>query len=201
MGMPKSSFSLIALTFLVTAGWSVAGEPPNPFGTTAPQRTDAVTGTVELSNGKRIHGQIYLTRGHFLRLFDSEKERFRDVPLRVVKEIHCIVEKEWDEKEWRFKENANDEKVFTGRTYPSRIYVHEIKLQRSGEIRGPLNAVVYVVPDKPAEGSAPGPRKPLRFLLHKRDKGPFGMALKDLIYVKRIVIGDDRNESKSATSP
>ena len=30
-----------------------------------------------------------------------------------------------------------------------------------------------------------------RFLLHKRDKGPLGAKLEDLIYIRRVVFGPD----------
>jgi hypothetical protein len=165
-------------------------EPPNPFGTVRRQRTDAIGGAVYLSNGKTIRGKVYLTRGHLLRIYDAQKQRVREVPLRVVKEIVCIVKKQWNEKEWRFKENANDKKVFTGRTYPARIYVHQIKLKRGDSITGPLAALVYLEPDPPAASKARvRPEKPRRFLLHKRDKGEPGTTLKELVYVKRIVLG------------
>jgi len=180
---------------------TVAQEPPNPFGSTATKRSDAIDGVVELSNGKRVRGKIYMTRGHSLRIFDGEKERFRDVPLNVIKQVDCIVEKEWEEKEWRFKENANDEKIFTGRTYPTRIYVHVIKLKRGDAIRGPLDALIYVQPERKADQKPAGRVKPVRFILHKRDKGEFGERLKDLIYVKRIVIGQDAHVKPTTHSP
>ncbi|NOX56885.1 MAG: hypothetical protein GXP27_21080, partial [Planctomycetes bacterium] len=104
----------LAVVLLAVSGWAPAAEPPNPFAPARPQRKDAVRGVIELSNGKKIRGQIYLTRGHYLRIYDPEKEKFRDVPLRAAKEVRCLIEKEWMEKEWRFKENANDEKVYTG---------------------------------------------------------------------------------------
>ena len=180
-----SMVGLIGLGLLVSGGtW--ASEPPNPFAATRPQRKDAVHGVIELSNGKKIRGQIYLTRGHYLHIYDPEKEKFRDVPLRAAKQVRCLIEKEWMEKEWRFKENANDEKVYTGREYPARIYVHEIELKRGGKIRGPLAGVIYIRPDPEPGKSAPA--KPIRFLLHKRHKGDFGQSLKDLVYVKRIVL-------------
>lgn len=177
----------VLLAVLVAEGAVSAEEPQNPFGIGRPQRNDAVAGRIELSNGKVVNGRIYLTRGRNLRIYDAEKERFRDVPLRVVREIDCLVEKEWDEKEWRFKENANDEKIFTGRTYPARIYVHELKLIRGDRITGKLAALVHVTPSD-ADGENKQPAKPQKFLLHKRDKGEPGTTLKDLVYVTRIVL-------------
>jgi hypothetical protein len=194
--------------------WSMASlraaddpaERPNPFGDTRAQRTDALAGAVYLSDGTVIRGDVYLTRGHDLRIYDASREENRDIPLRVVSEVTCHVEREWLEREWRFKENGNDEKVYTGRTYPARIYTHEIRLTRGDVMSGPLSVVVYVtqraedaVADRDSTGDPAGQAAPLRFLLHKRDKGEPGEALEDLVYVTRIVLGDAaRNEESDS---
>jgi hypothetical protein len=39
--------------------------------------------------------------------------------LKAIARIDCTVIKEWIERGWRFKENASDEKYYTGRTYPA----------------------------------------------------------------------------------
>jgi hypothetical protein len=185
----------------------LAADPPNPFETTREERTDAVDGAVHLSNGTVIRGKVYLTRGYDLRIYDAKREEFRNVPLHAVEEIACQVEKEWLEREWRFKENANDEKIYTGRMYPSRNYTHQIKLTRGDVISGPLGVVVYVAPTtEPAAESGPAkaddPPKPQRFMLHKRDKGEPGQTLSDLVYVQKIVLGAAAaaNESPEKTA-
>ena len=190
----------------------LAADPPNPFETTRDERTDAVDGAVHLSNGTAVRGKVYLTRGYDLRIYDTKREEFRNVPLRAVEEITCHVEKEWLEREWRFRENANDEKTYTGRTYPSRIYTHQIKLTRGDVISGPLSVVVYISPTtEPAPESGPtkadDPAKPQRFMLHKRDKGEPGQTLNDLVYVKKIVLGaaavanETQEQTAKATPP
>ncbi len=160
-----------------------ADEPPalNPFGARPAQREDAEPGYVELSDGSILAGSIYLTRDARLRIYDSQLKRNRDVPLRVIERIECHVEKEWLEKEWRFREAANDRKVYTGRSYPARIYVHTITLRDGRTIRGPLSAPIYVQSDPH--------KKAARFILHKRDKGPVGTSLKELVYVRKVELG------------
>jgi hypothetical protein len=101
--------------------------------------------------------------------------------LKAIKRIDCTVQKEWVEEEWRFKENASDEKYFTGRSYPSREYTHKIMLQNGQKIEGTLSAIVYVRADSAADAE--------RFLLHKRDKGNPGTDLKSLVYVRSIQLG------------
>lgn len=178
----------------VLAGVSAADDPPaiNPFGATAPEREDALPGYVELSDGSVHPGRVYLTREARLKVFDETEKRFRDVPLRAVKRIDCAVLKEWVEREWRFRENANDEKVYTGRNYPSREYVHTLTLTDGRTIRGPLSAIVYV---QPSEGKA------VRFLLHKRDKGPVGTDLKALKYVRSVRLGDEAAADQGKSAP
>jgi hypothetical protein len=175
---------LLICLILACAVGTLAGEPPaiDPFGPRPQGREDAIPGYVELSDGTVHPGRIYLTRETKLKIFDDAQKRFREVPLEVVQRIDCTVVKEWTEKEWRFKENANDEKVYTGRTYPAREYTHTITLQDGRTIRGPLSAIVYVEPAAGGEGE--------RHLLHKRDKGEPGTELKALLYVREIRLGE-----------
>ena len=171
----------------------------NPFGQSpSSEREDALPGYVELSNGEIHNGMIYLTRDKRLQIYDEKLERQREIPLRVVKKVECTIKKEWVEKEWRFRENANDEKVYTGRSYPTRIYLHTITLKNGRTITGSLSAIVYVQPlqDSSAEsGERRGPVEPERFLLNKRNKGEMGETLKSLIYVKRIKLGKEWKKS------
>ncbi len=162
-------------------------EPPalNPFGSRADRedqkRDDAVPGFVETSDGQVHPGQVMLTRDARLKIFDEQQKKHREIPLKAIKRIDCSVQKEWVEEEWRFKENASDEKYFTGRSYPSREYTHKITLQNGQKIEGTLSGIVYVRADPAAE--------PERYLLHKRDKGDPGTDLKSLVYVRSIQLG------------
>jgi len=195
-----------------TATWLRAAEEPpalNPFGPVQSERDDAVPGYVELSNGRIFVGDIYMTRDKRIKLYDESIKRQREIPLRVVKQIDGNVLREWMEKEWRFKENANDEKYFTGRSYPSREYEHVITLQDGRKIAGPLSEIIYVQrfvqdKDKPLAGGTTA--KPERLLLHKRDKGEPGTSLKSLVYVKTIKLGEaaleeGRKKAGLATPP
>ena len=153
-------------------------------------------GCVETSDGKVHPGQITLTRDARLKIFDEQQKKHREVPLKAIKRIDCTVLKEWVEEEWRFKENASDEKYFTGRTYPSREYTHTITLQNGQKIEGTLSGIVYV--------RAPSAEDPDRYLLHKRDKGQPGTDLKSLVYVRSIQLGDKALEEgtrKAAKEP
>ena len=156
----------------------------NPFAPRQSVREDARPGYIELSNGKIHYGMIHLTRDKRLKINDDKIGRQREVPLRVVSQIDGIVKKQWMEKEWRFKELALDEKIYTGRQYPAREHLHEITLSDGRKIVGSLAAIIYLQPGD-------GPKvKTKRFTLYKRTKGKPGTELKDLVYVKRIKLGE-----------
>jgi hypothetical protein len=186
----------LALLALGAACFIARGdEPPaiDPFGPRTPIRDDAVPGYVERSDGTVHPGRLYLTRDARLKIFDEKLQQHREVPLRVVRAIDCTVLKEWTEKEWRFKENANDEKYYTGRTYPAREYVHTITLTDGRTIRGPLSAIVYVQSEGRDEAD--------RFLLHKRDKGEPGTTLKGLVYVRSVRLEEKALEEGKRKKP
>lgn len=161
------------------------GEPPalNPFAPRDKMPPAAEPGFIELSDGRIVAGQIYLTRDARLRVFDEQSKRIREIPLRVVREIKVEVRREWMEREWRFREAASDKKVYTGREYPAREYVHVFHLKDGRTIRGPVSAPIYI--------QSKGMSKPQRFILYKRHKGPVGSTLSALVYVRRISLGKD----------
>jgi len=183
----------IACSGLTIFSILLAAEPPavNPFRSAPAERADAVPGCVELSDGSFHPGMIYLTRDKRLMIYDEKLERQREVPLSAVRQIECKVQKEWMEKEWKFKEAASDEKMYTGRSYPAREYLHTLTLGDGRTITGPLSAIVYVQPPRrdPASTVERGP--PEQFLLNKRDKGEIGKDLKSLVYVRQIRLGQE----------
>jgi hypothetical protein len=173
---------------------ATADEPPaiNPFGRAAPVREDALPGCVELSDGSVHPGQVYLTRDKRLQLYDEKLQRQREVPLEAVQQIDCAVRREWKEKEWRFKETTSDEKMYTGRAYPAREYVHTIVLRDGRTMTGSLSGVVYVQP--PEDNSAVTGKhaaEPERYILRQRDKGELNAGLPSLVYVKCVKLGKE----------
>ena len=197
--MFRAIFGGLVLLLVVPPGEvrsETGAEPPaiNPFGPKPSAREDAIPGYVETSDGAVHLGRIYLTRDKRLKIYDDKLRRQREIPLRAIKQVECKVIKQWMEKEWKFKELASSEKMFTGRTYPAREYIHVIPLSANRTITGPLSAIVYVEPSGTAAGKPGSSRarvKPERYLLNKRDKGKIGQDLKSLVYVKLIKLGDE----------
>ena len=176
---------LILFALLGAAPASAQQDPPaiNPFGKKLnQQREDTYPGCIDLSDGTVQVGKLYLTRDLRLKIYDESLKRQRDVPLRVVESIECKVQKEWLEKEWRFKANADNEKVYTGRSYPARQYTHTITLHDGSKISGPMSGIIYMDPYQGGEKQ--------RFLMHKRQKGELNSRLDELVYVKSIRLGE-----------
>ncbi len=114
---------VILLAVLVPCTGAEEPKAINPFGkNTKPEneREGVRPGYIETSDGEVFPGFIYLTRDIRLSMYDAEHQRKRAIPLERVASLEAVVKKEWMEKEWRFKELASNEKLYTGREYPVR---------------------------------------------------------------------------------
>lgn len=160
--------------------------PASPFGDTRiNRRPDARSGVVELSDGTKIPGDIYGTRGQALVVLDTARknEKWRRVPWNTLLAIETRVEWQRMDRQWRFKTAGDPEKVFTGKTYPNRRYAYTVTLRDETQISGRIKGVpVYVRP----AGS-----KPRMVVLHERHKGEVDTKLEDLVYVTSVRFGDD----------
>jgi len=205
-----AGYALAALLPACGARIAAAEEPPalNPFGQIKTARDDAIPGYVEMSDGRILVGNIYMTRDKRVKIYDQKMERQRDLPLRVITQIQAKIVKEWMEKEFRFKELALDEKLYTGRSYPCRQYLHTVTLKDGKTITGELAEVFYVQPivfkaDEPLT-NRPDNSESVRLVLHMRDKADFGAELKSMKYVKLIRLGKEALEEgrkKAAHQP
>ena len=191
-GMWRQALGAVNVALFSAAAAVFAAEPPTiqpfdrPAADNAAPRDDAVPGYVELSNGVIRPGWLYLTREKRLKIYDETVQRQREIPWAAVERIECEVKTEWMEREWKFKETASDEKIYTGRKYPAREYIHTITLRGGRTITGPLSAVVYLQSSPKGEVE--------QFLLNKRNKGEPGQTMKSLIYVKQIKLGKEAFE-------
>ncbi len=154
----KATLLRIALLtlFCFNSAADAQDDPPaiNPFGKPNQPREDAFAGCVELSDGNLHPGKLYMTRDLRLKIYDEQLKRQREVPLGVVASIECAVQREWMEKEWRFKANADNEKVYTGRSYPVRQYTHTITLRDGARSPVRCQASSMSIPTAAARKSA-----------------------------------------------
>lgn len=167
---------LWAITGNVPHAFAQERKPVNPFAPANPVREDARPGTVTLSNGDVIKGYIYTTREKRLRIFDIQNKTRRDVPLEAVSLIEVNVEQEGMEKEWRWKEEGSDVKLYTGRAYPWKKYVTTITLLDGEKITGHMSGLIYVQTGD----------KTRKFLIHDKDKGEVDQKLSDIVHIKKI---------------
>jgi hypothetical protein len=176
-------------------------EPASPFaaGAEGGVREDAVPGYVELSSGAKVAGRIFTTRAKRVKIFNLEKEVYEYVPVPAIRKIETVVEWERMEKEWRFKEAGSPEKVYTGRSYPARKLAYRLALVGGHTIRGHiLGQPLYLARPSRASGSSDGSNdegKTDRFILHDRQKGPPDTRLEDLVYLKRVVLHEERGSA------
>ena len=149
--------------------------PPRPLtmGKTDP---DSRRGTITLSDGTSVTGQISTTAGKPLRIWVEQEKEYHDLPLRSVTSVSAEVLWEKDEPQFRFKESGSDVKVETGKTYPARETVYRFTMSDGSTVTGGIVAPVQVTT---ADGAT-------TYILHKRDKGDAGQSLADLKYVKQI---------------
>jgi hypothetical protein len=162
-------------------------------------REDTVPGYVEMSNGEVFPGLLYITRDKRLEINDVELKRQRTIPITKIAKIECNVEKEWMEKLWRFKELASDEKLYTGESYPCRMFTYTITLDDGREIEAPMSGLIFV--QKLEQGETPDvghipERDAARLYFHKRqaEKTDVGKKLADVHYTKLVKVGDDALE-------
>jgi len=158
------------------------GRPASPFGPgcEGPSRADAVPGYVELSTGLKVPGHICTTRAKRLKVYNIGRQVYEYVPVPALRSVEVVVEWEREEKQWRFKEAGNPEKVYTGKSYPVRSLAWRLTLRNGHEVVGHMLG-------EPIYAEHNGRRE--RFILHQRDKGPLETTLTDLVYVRRIEFG------------
>lgn len=134
------------------------------------------TGTITLSDGIKLTGQITTTADKPLRVYDENEKQYIDVPFDKIALIKAEVVWERDEKEWQFKLSGSDEKVYSGKSYPARETRYTITRLDGTKVSGAIDAPIYF-----KQGDQ---RRTL--VLHKRDKGEVGRTLKQLIYVQSV---------------
>lgn len=144
------------------------------------RRADALPGVIQLSDGTLLAGGIYTTLEKPLSAFVEREKRWRRVPLIAVLGVSAVVVEEKMEPRWRWKAMGEPERVYTGKSFPTRRLLWRFHLIDDTVVTGAVKGQPLWVEQ------AQGKRGP--FILHERSKGPDGQSLKDLVYAKRIII-------------
>ncbi|HBT76428.1 MAG TPA: hypothetical protein DEB39_05770 [Planctomycetaceae bacterium] len=205
--MTRSFLSTVLLStvcFSPVVPFCVAADEPraiNPFGkaTAKPEseRDGVLPGYIEMSDGEIHPGFVYLTRDIRLSMYDKEYERKRQIPLDRIVSLEAVVKKEWMEREWRFKELASNEKLYTGREYPVRMVDYKATFHDGKTLTAPLAALFFLQPLEEGDDVSTGYKPdvdPIRFNVYDRQGKADthnGMKLADVLYVKSIHLGEE----------
>ena len=170
-----------------------ATSEPAGAATDAPSREDALPGVVELSNGQQMPGYLYTTRDKDWELYVEADKNYHRIPFIAVLSITANVVEEGKELEWRWKAMGVPEKVYTGRSYPTRRCTWTFHLidgtRVTGAIKGQPLWIEY-------QGGKTGP-----LVIHERDKGELGQTLKDLVYIRQIIVSKRMMEAVAKATP
>ena len=153
----------------------------SPFGRVlSVGRPDAVPGVVELSDGRILAGGLCTTVEKPWVVFVGKVSRWRRVPFINALSITAVVVSEKMELRWRWKAMGEPEKVYTGKKYPTRRFLWKFHLIDGSYLTGAIKGQpLWVHCGRKRHGP---------FVLHERSRGKDGQSLKDLVYVKRVIV-------------
>jgi len=180
-----SKILLVALATLAVLPRSLsfaAGRKPPPH---------AVKGAIIRSDGRRLSGHVFLTPGKRLRVWDPNRRARRDIRLSELARIQLRVTEERTEKEWRFKEEGSDEKIFTGQTYPRLdfdLLLTFKKRKRPLQCTFAMGMPIYIQTE---DG------KRTRFLIQPHIQKKIGQTFADLLYPKEIILDPPKKDSQA----
>jgi len=159
------------MTLLVLAALAGAALPSSARG--AAEWRDAV---VEMSDGQTLIGRVRLTRDSIL-IYNQRQKRRYAVPASEVRKIEMLVEKESMAPKWFFKEDGRDEKVYTGETFPVRLFRARLTFHDGRTLEGHLIGQTFYLEEE-------GRRRRLR--LPRKLEGKVGDQLDEMVYVKSV---------------
>jgi hypothetical protein len=158
-----------------------APEAANPFTKKEGfHRPDALPGVLEFSDGTQVPGWHYTTREKDWEVYIAKEKRWRLVPFINVLSISAVVVEERLEQRWRWKEMGAPERIYTGKQYPFRRFEWKLHLIDGSTMQGAIKGQpMWVEHNRTKHGP---------YVFNERQKGEDDQTLKDLIYMKKIVI-------------
>ncbi len=172
MGFEKTSFALAAV-FLLAAAPS------------APAQDEDLEGTAVLSDGRVIRGEIEMDAPGYFSLFDPSRKRRLRIPPSKVARLLFEVESEELLRGWMFQEESRNTKIKLPFLRPVRQLAVTVVLKTGQRVTGHLDTAVLHLWAEEGENE-----KEYRLVLTSRQRGKKGQKLKDLLWVKELVLGD-----------
>ncbi len=175
----QSLQSLLNHAQTTTAPASKFAPKPNihPFAINSAGAAAVRTGTVQMSTGKILRGRIWTTQQTPFRVWLKSLKQYRDVDIRLVKEIIGTIRYANQIRQYKFQQMGSDIKLYTGHTRPRIGYQFTFKLINGKSITGTVIAPIYIRTD---DG------KQYFYLLKKRIEGKLGQKASSIPYIKRI---------------
>lgn len=175
----QSLQSLLNHAQTATAPASKFAPKPNihPFATRSVGAAEIRTGTVQLSTGQMFRGVIWTTQQTPFRVWLKNLKQYRDVDIRLVKEIIGTIRYAKQIRQYKFQQMGSNIKLYTGRTRPRIGYQFTFKLINGKSITGTVIAPIYI---------RTGDGKQYFYLLKKRIDGKLGQKASAIAYIKRI---------------
>ncbi len=143
-----------------------------------------LSGTVLLSSGKTIKGEIEMDHPGVFSIYSPEmKRRMRISPSKVAR-VTFTVEKEELLQGWMFQEESRNTKIRLPFFRPIRELRVTVTLKTGQRIKGHMDpAVLHVFEEKGDE------EEEHKIVLTSHQRGKKGQKLEDLVWVREIVLG------------
>lgn len=143
-------------------------------------RPDALPGVMEFSDGTQVPGWHYTTLEKDWEVYIAKEKRWRLVPFINVLSISAVVTQERLEQRWRWKEMGAPERIYTGKQYPFRRFEWKLHLIDGSTMQGAIKGQpLWVEYSRKKHGP---------YVFNERQKGEDDQTLKDLIYIKKVII-------------
>ena len=150
-----------------------------------PAQDEDLSGTAVLSDGRVIKGEIEMDAPGYFSLFDPSRKRRLRVPPSKVARLLFKVESEELLRGWMFQEESRNTKIKLPFLRPVRQLAVTLVLKTGQRITGHLDTAVLHLWAEEGENE-----KEYRLVLTSRQRGKKGQKLKDLLWVKELVLGD-----------
>jgi hypothetical protein len=137
---------------------------------------------VVMSDGRTVAGQIAFVNDQLILHNEAQQKKYT-IRLGDMKQFETLIEKEAMEKQWFFKEDGRDEKVYSGEVYPARYFNVRVTFGDGRTLEGHIISTMALL--------KVGDAAPERFILRPQMEGKVSQKLEDLVYVKRIALKGD----------
>ena len=151
----------------------------------------ARSGVITLSNNIKLEGRIWTTLNTPFRVWIEESKTYRDLDLALLKRLDVHVLSQTMEDDWRWLKEGSDQKVYSGKKYPSVSLAYKFTLLNGQVVEGTIVAGIYF-----ADAA-----KSRTLALYKDYKGNLDDTFKNLVYITSITFDAPATQEAGASPP